>query len=172
MAWERLGRWLQPDLQVERLVEVPLESLWRRGIRALIVDLDNTVTFWNSPVVPEDARAWFRSAREQGFGLCLSSNNVYTRAAGIARSLGVPVVCSAGKPRRRAFRQMLAVLGSRPEETAVIGDQIFTDVLGGKRLGLFTVLVRPLGPQEFVVTRLLRRLERLVMRSWPERGYE
>jgi HAD superfamily phosphatase (TIGR01668 family) len=136
------------------------------------VDLDNTVTHWNSPVVPEETRAWFQAARERGFSLCLSSNNLYARAAGIAQALGVPVVCGAGKPRRRAFRQMLAVLGSRPQETAVIGDQVFTDVLGGKRLGLFTVLVRPLGPQEFVVTRVLRRLERLVMRSWPERGCE
>ncbi|MCR4419636.1 MAG: YqeG family HAD IIIA-type phosphatase [Clostridia bacterium] len=166
MPLGKLGRRLQPDLQVNRLTDVPLESLWHRGIRALIVDLDNTVTYWNSPVISETVQAWFRAARERGFALCLSSNNVRTRAAGIAQTLQVPVVSGARKPRRRAFRQMLEILGSRPEETAVIGDQVFTDVLGGKRLGLYTVLVRPLGSQEFLLTRFLRRLERLVMRYW------
>lgn len=162
----RLGRWLKPDLLVNSLPEVPLEALWEKGIKALIVDLDNTVTCWNSPQVGEAAREWFARAKARGFALCLSSNNGLRRGAPVAASLGLPLVCNAGKPRRRSFRQAMALLGSRPAETAVIGDQIFTDILGGKRLGLYTVLVRPLSPREFVTTRLVRRLERLVMRSW------
>lgn len=162
----KLGRWLKPDLWVNSLAEVPLEGLRERGIRALIVDLDNTVACWNSPDVGEETRDWFQKAKARGFAVCLSSNNGYRRGAPVAAFLGLPLVCNAGKPRRRSFRQAMEILGSQPDETAVIGDQIFTDVLGGKRLGLFTVLVRPLSPKEFVTTRLARCVERLVMRSW------
>jgi HAD superfamily phosphatase (TIGR01668 family) len=164
----RVGQWLKPDLRVDSLPEVPLERLRQQGIRALIVDLDNTITCWQSSAVGEEARAWFRKVQNQGFAVCLSSNNGYARGAPVASLLGVPLVPNAVKPRRMAFRQAMEILGSSPDETAVIGDQIFTDVLGGRRLGLFTVLVCPLSPREFITTRLLRRLERLVMRSWEQ----
>lgn len=166
MPLDRIARWLKPDLRVDCLSAVPLERLRQQGIRALIVDLDNTVACWNSAVVEEEARRWFSEAKARGFALCLTSNNAYQRGAGVARELGVPLVYNAGKPRRRAFRQAMQALGSGPRETAVIGDQLFTDILGGKRLGLYTVLVRPLSPREFFTTRLLRRLEQVVMRSW------
>lgn len=168
----RVGRWLKPDLLVRSLPEVPLERLWERGIRALIVDLDNTVAPWNCAQVDDAVREWLARAREQGFALCLTSNNGYRRGAPVAARLGLPLVGNAGKPRRRCFLQAMSLLGSRPEETAVVGDQVFTDVLGGKRLGLLTVLVHPLSPREFVTTRLMRRLERLVMRFWQERPEE
>ena len=71
----------------------------------------------------------------------------------------------AGKPRRRAFLRALEVMGSSAEETAVIGDQVFTDILGGNRMGLFTILVVPINKREFIGTRVMRKFEIMVLRE-------
>ncbi len=79
--------------------------------------------------------------------------------------LGIPGLSKANKPSRRAFLQALDLLGSRPEQAAMIGDQVFTDVLGGNRLGLYTILVVPLCRREFLGTRVLRLVERVILRN-------
>ena len=88
----------------------------------------------------------------------------------MARVLDVPAISKARKPSRRAFRQALATLGTTEKETAVVGDQLFTDVLGGNRLGLYTVLVMPLSKREFFGTKAIRSLERIVLRRLIRRG--
>jgi HAD superfamily phosphatase (TIGR01668 family) len=95
--------------------------------------------------------------------MCLVSNNLSTRVSRFSRALDIPAIAKAAKPRRRSFRQAMEIMGTTAEHTAVIGDQLFTDVLGGNRLHLFTVLVSPLSPLEFWTTRLVRRAERLVL---------
>jgi HAD superfamily phosphatase (TIGR01668 family) len=74
------------------------------------------------------------------------------------------------KPRRRAFRRALHIMELTSQETAVIGDQIFTDVLGGNRLGLYTILVTPISEKEFIWTRLMRKLERFVLNYLKKRN--
>ncbi len=81
----------------------------------------------------------------------------------LAAALGLPAVTGALKPRRGALRRALSVMGTAPETTALVGDQLFTDILGGNRLGLYTILVRPQSRKEFVLTRLVRRVERAVL---------
>ena len=97
------------------------------------------------------------------------SNNKKVRVSNFGRILGVPAI-SARKPRRRAFREAMRIMNTRPETTAVIGDQIFTDVLGGNRLGLYTILVVPLSKQEFIGTRCMRHLERVVLKILARRN--
>lgn len=167
-----LGQRLMPDLWLDSLQRIPLDMLWNLGIRALIVDLDNTVAAWNSLEVGDQTLAWFVRVREKGFKVCISSNNAYSRGEPVARMLQVPLVHMAGKPRRKGFRHAMLLMKSCPGETAVVGDQVFTDVLGGKRMGLFTVLVRPVSRREFITTRVIRYIEKRVMRHWrqPLRG--
>ncbi len=86
----------------------------------------------------------------------------------IAKLIGIPAVYKAGKPRKRAYRKAMAMLSTTPHETMMVGDQIFTDVLGGNRLGLYTILVKPIHQQEFIGTKVMRILERLVLRQMPE----
>ncbi|HHW74588.1 MAG TPA: HAD hydrolase-like protein, partial [Firmicutes bacterium] len=76
----------------------------------------------------------------------------------------------AVKPRRRAFRKALQILDLTASETAVVGDQIFTDVLGGNRLGLYTILVTPINDKEFIWTRMIRCLERFVLKRLQRQG--
>jgi HAD superfamily phosphatase (TIGR01668 family) len=156
-------RQLTPNMFVPSIYAIPLDRLRRRGIRGLIVDLDNTVVPWDEREPSPALQAWVDDVKRAGFGLCLLSNNLTVRVEHFAAALGVPGIPHAGKPRRRAFRRAMAVLGTSERETAVIGDQVFTDVLGGNRLHLYTILVAPVAARELWTTRLVRRVERLLV---------
>ncbi|MGE5397645.1 MAG: YqeG family HAD IIIA-type phosphatase [Chitinophagales bacterium] len=156
-------RSLFPDLYVESVLQLPLDKLFNYGIRAFLFDLDNTVTEWNSNIIHEEIIYWFAQAKEKGFKACLVSNNGRERVLKVAENLGIPFVSRAGKPRRKAFRQAMDIIGCGPEETAVIGDQVFTDILGGNRMSLFTILVVPITRKEFFGTRITRQIEKLVL---------
>jgi HAD superfamily phosphatase (TIGR01668 family) len=137
--------------------------LHARGIRGVILDLDNTIVPWGThdlnPLVP----AWIAAAQHAGLRLCIVSNNVGARVTSIAQRLGLPLVAGALKPRRTALRRALALMGTTPDVTALVGDQVFTDILGGNRLGLFTILVCPQSRKEFVLTKAVRLIERLLV---------
>jgi len=81
----------------------------------------------------------------------------------VAKILDLPFLSNAGKPRRKAFKKVLSILDIKADELAVIGDQIFTDVLGGNRMELYTILVVPISSSEFFGTRIMRRMERFVI---------
>ncbi|CEP66026.1 HAD-superfamily hydrolase,subfamily IIIA [Moorella glycerini] len=155
---------LQPDLYVRSLRDIPLAALKVRGIRGLIIDLDNTVTEWGRATLDVEVYRWFAELKDQGLKACLVSNNRSSRVQKVATALGIPAISRAGKPRRRAFYQAMAVMDTGVGSTAVIGDQVFTDVLGGNRLGLYTVLVMPINRREFIGTRMMRQVEKLITR--------
>ncbi|MGI6065452.1 MAG: YqeG family HAD IIIA-type phosphatase [Bacillota bacterium] len=156
---------LVPDLFVAKVIDIPLDRLNAMQKKALIFDLDNTITEWNNLEIKEDIIQWFKLLRKRGFSACLLSNNKGPRVMEAADKLGIPFVAKATKPRRRAFRKALKVLGSNPKETVVIGDQIFTDVFGGNRMGLYTILVSPISTKEYIGTRFMRRIEHLVLKK-------
>ncbi|GEA15999.1 haloacid dehalogenase [Moorella sp. E308F] len=153
---------LQPDLYVRSLRDIPLAALKARGIRGLIIDLDNTVTEWGRATLDREIYRWFTELKKQDLRACLVSNNRDVRVQKIAAYLGIPGISRAGKPRRRAFYQAMAVMETAVGNTAVIGDQVFTDVLGGNRLGLYTILVMPINKREFIGTRVIRQIEKLI----------
>ncbi len=158
-------RWLRPSTQVPTIYDIDLDALRARGIRGVILDLDNTIVPWGSREVGPRLPGWIAAARAADLRLCIVSNNAGSRVTSIASRLGLPVVTWALKPRRRAIRRALLVMGTTPDATALVGDQLFTDILGGNRLGLHTILVRPQGQREFILTRLVRLLERLLARG-------
>jgi HAD superfamily phosphatase (TIGR01668 family) len=157
-------KYLLPSMYVESIYHIDLAKLRARGIDTIISDLDNTLVPWVESKVNPELKEWLEKLKAQGFKVCLVSNALERRIAHFRTELNVPGLSRANKPSRRAFRQALALLGSRPETTAMIGDQIFTDVLGGNRLGLFTILVVPLSDRDFFTTRIVRIFERWVLR--------
>jgi HAD superfamily phosphatase (TIGR01668 family) len=158
-------QYLKPDLYVDSILDIPLNLLTSLKINTLIIDLDNTITEWNSPQLDKKIHQWFSDLQASHMQACIVSNNSHTRVTHIAKSLGLPAISNAGKPRRRSFLQAMELLNTLPESTAVVGDQIFTDVLGGKRLGLYTILVKPMNSREFIGTRLVRQLEKVVLKK-------
>ncbi len=154
---------LSPDFYHRSVLDIDLEALRSRGIDTLLVDLDNTLLPRDTSVVPDELRRWSARLAESGFRVCLVSNNWHARVHAVAEELGTALVAKALKPLPFAFLRGLALVGSERARAAVVGDQIFTDVLGGKLLGMVTVLVTPLSESDLPHTLLLRRVERFVL---------
>jgi HAD superfamily phosphatase (TIGR01668 family) len=153
-----------PDLYYSSVHAIDLEALWLSGVRVLLLDLDNTLLPRDTNVVPDASKAWVDSLKSLGFRVCAVSNNWHERVRVVAAELGIEVVDHAVKPLPFAFLRALSRAGGRARESAVIGDQLFTDILGGKLLGMRTVLVQPLSATDLAHTLLLRRLEAIVLK--------
>ncbi|GIM48365.1 hypothetical protein DNHGIG_39140 [Collibacillus ludicampi] len=160
-----------PDLYVKSIYHIDLAALKKAGIKGLITDLDNTLVAWNAMQATPKVTKWLEEVREKyGIRVVIVSNNRAARVEDFARPLGIPAIYNARKPRNAPFIRALSILGTRPEETVVLGDQIFTDVLGGKRMGMYTILVVPVATKEWIGTKILRMAERLVLNMLRRRG--
>jgi len=159
-----MGNLLTPDLYVESVLELDLKKLKERNIKGLIIDIDNTLVSWEIKYASEKTKEWLLNLEKEGFKVCLVSNNTEDRVVTFNEKLKLPAIHRASKPRRGALRKAMETMGTKVENTAVIGDQIFTDILGGNRTGIFTVLVVPLAGKEFWWTTFVRKIERYVLK--------
>lgn len=160
-----LFRQFCPALRAAHVTEITPAFLEERKIRALVLDLDNTLVPWHGREIAPSVVEWIRILQEAGVRLCIVSNTHRpNRLKTLAMELGVDWVPSGGKPRRRGFYRAMAAMGVTAVETAVVGDQVMTDIWGGNRCGLLTILVDPLSPVEFWGTRVIsRNVERLLL---------
>jgi hypothetical protein len=154
---------LSPDYYHVTVNDIDLDALRERGVDTLLVDLDNTLLPRNSEEVTQFALDWAALVAEKGFRVCVVSNNWHERVASVAHALGFELVAKALKPLPFAFLIALRRLGSRRRAAAVVGDQMFTDIAGGKLLGMTTVLVTPLSQSDLPHTLVLRKLERVLL---------
>ncbi len=161
-----------PTLQADHVTDITSDFLAERGIRALILDLDNTLVPWHGREVDARISEWISELQRSGTRLCIVSNTHRPgRLKDLAMRLGVQWVPSGGKPRRRGFLRAMEAMESSVEVTAVIGDQVMTDIWGGNRCGLLTILVAPLSPREFIGTKLIsRNVERFLLKLLESQG--
>lgn len=155
---------LIPDLYLNTVYELDTSILKAHGISAIIVDIDNTLVSWDTKVPDKKVAELVRKLIAEDFKICILSNNTRKRVEAFNRDLKLPAIYKAVKPSKTAFRRAMKLMDSAIGNTAVIGDQLFTDVLGGNRLGLFTVLVSPISDKEFIWTRFVRLLEKSVLK--------
>ena len=155
---------MRPDVVCRDVASIDLGALKEMDVRALVFDLDNTLTLWNDLNVPKGLKEWMDECRGQGFSLCICSNNHTPRIQPVADKLGLEFVPDAGKPAPEAFLHACKLMGVQPQNAAAVGDQLMTDVIGAKRAGLHAVLVNPLGKREFVGTYFNRIAERVLLR--------
>ena len=154
---------LRPDHYLSDVHAINFDALRRSGIEGLLLDIDNTILPRDTNVIPPELAEWAAGLRERGFKVCLVSNNWHERVYRLAEDLGFDIVAKAVKPLPFAFRAALRRVGLRARQCAVIGDQLFTDILGGNLVGASTILVRPLSESDLPHTLLLRLLERRIM---------
>jgi len=159
-----------PDLYVARVEGITPELLHQYGLRGLLLDLDNTLLDNYAQHFESQVLEWANRVRAQGIGLCIVTNAPPERTRLLAQALGVPGIPRARKPLIGGLRAGLQRLGLRPEQAAMVGDQIFTDVWAGNRAGLFTILVRPTSSRESWLTRWKRPLERRVLSRLARHG--
>ncbi len=161
---------LTPDVYVKSIYQIDFNKLKKKGITAIITDLDNTLVAYDQDYPCDQLRDWFASLEQHGFSVAIVSNNAPERVGKFATALEVPAFPKAIKPRRKAFRKALDALGVDARQAAVVGDQVFTDVLGGNRMGLFTILVVPVSKKDFFGTKITRKFELLVLRRLKLQG--
>ncbi len=149
-----------PDRTFESPFACGAAVLQEQGIRGVILDIDNTLVSPNAPA-DDRARQWIASLQEEGISCFILSNNSEQRAASFAAEVNCAFKARARKPRPDGFLAAVSILGTAPDETVVLGDQLITDVLGAHRAGLKAWWVSPLDPareQPFVrVKRLLEK---------------
>jgi len=152
-----------PNSRAESIYGIALQDLWNQGIRGIIADLDNTLVGAGVANATPELLKWLEQISNLGFQLVIVSNNNATRVGRFANPLNLPFIHRARKPTKVAFRQALQLMELSANQVAVIGDQMLTDVLGGNRLGLHTILVLPIAlNEESFFTRLNRKLETIV----------
>jgi hypothetical protein len=156
---------LYPDLYVNSIFDIDLIDLRDKGIEFLIVDIDNTLVSWETRSATKRVINWFQEVQKKGFNICIVSNATKDRVVKFNEDIRVQAVYRAVKPRKKAFLKALNKLNAVPNKTAMIGDQIFTDVLGGNRVGLYTILVVPISGNEFIWTKIVRKVERMILRK-------
>ena len=154
---------LTPDLYMRSVRDIDLDALKACGIDTLLMDLDNTLLPRDSSVVPAEIVGWAAELARAGFSVCLVSNNWHERVHEVAKELGFALVSKAVKPLPFAFLRAIDLMGSTRRRSAIVGDQMFTDVLGGKLLGVMTILVLPLSHSDLPHTLMLRRVERVLL---------
>ncbi|MDI6799499.1 MAG: YqeG family HAD IIIA-type phosphatase [Actinomycetota bacterium] len=155
-----------PDEYHNSIFEIDTLRLKEAGKKGLLIDLDNTMVARNENGTSKELKDWLIGLKERGFLVCIVSNNWKLRVSRIADELSLPLVARATKPSKAAFLRGMKALGTVPCQTAVIGDQIFTDIYGGNRLGLYTILVVPLSGHELFHTKILRRIEGFILQRF------
>lgn len=156
---------LAPDTYYTSVHAIDLDALAARGKDTLLIDLDQTLLPRDTNVVPPELLAWSADLAQRGFKVVLVSNNWHERVGRVASELGFQLVPKALKPLPFAFRRALNLVGSTPAQAVIIGDQLFTDVLGGKLSGIETLLVVPLSMTDLPHTLALRKLEKVILKD-------
>lgn len=151
-----------PDEYVDCAYDIDYESLFARGIKGLIFDIDNTLVRHGAPA---DARAveLFSRLGKIGFSCLLLSNNREPRVKPFADAVGASYIYKAGKPNPKNYRRAMEQLGTDCATTVFVGDQIFTDIYGANLAGMGTILVKPIHPKEEIQIVLKRYPERIVL---------
>ncbi len=160
-------RWWWPTSYAPSVGAIDLDELAANGFSGVIIDLDNTLVAYRQLAPGERDARWILAARDRGVGIVMVTNNGTPWAAGVARELGIPCIPNARKPLPSGFRRALAVLGLPRKAVIVVGDQLFTDILGAKLFGLAAILVEPLAGRDPLNTRWLRQLERWLLHGLP-----
>ena len=151
-----------PSLYASSAYEIPYEELYKKGYRGIIYDVDNTLVPHGAPA-DEAAILLFQRLRALGFSTCILSNNKKPRVAPFAGQVGSPFIEKGGKPKRAGYERAMARMGTNRSNTLFIGDQLFTDIWGANRTGLYSILVKPINPKEEIQIVLKRRLEAVVL---------
>lgn len=154
-----------PDRVVDSVFDIDFTKLYGSGKRGLLFDIDNTLVEHGADS-NEKIDAFFAELHKMGFKTCLISNNDEERVARFNKNINTGYIYKAGKPSGRGYILAIQKMGVAKEEALFVGDQLFTDIYGAKRIGLDNICVRPISPKEEIQIVLKRKLEKIVYASY------
>ncbi len=157
-----------PDEYWESAYTQEYERLYEAGFRGIIFDIDNTLVEHGDDV-DDHAIALVERLRRMGFAVCFLSNNAEPRVRSFCKPFDAAYIYKGGKPGTKGYEAVMKLIGTTKEQTVSVGDQIFTDVWGAKRTGIYTVLVKPIGKREEIQIVLKRYLEKIVLHFYKKK---
>lgn len=155
-----------PDYKLKTIDDIDFEILKSRGIKFALLDIDNTLVAYTSPFADDRARAFLEKLESSGISYAFVSNNHRERVEKFAKEFGVFYVYDSAKPLLFGVKKAMRRLGAKKDNTALIGDQVFTDVYAGKRAGLLTFMVDPIEAKETPFFGIKRKLEKIVLKNY------
>lgn len=157
---------LYPDFYFKNVKEVDIKLLKDNNIKALLLDVDNTLIDLDRNIL-DGAVEWCNNLKEEGIKFCILSNsNKKDKVEKVAKVLDIPYIFFGTKPLKRGFKKAKNLLNVDFKNMAIIGDQIFTDVIGGNRCKMFTVLVEPISTRELFITSIKRGVENKIIKNY------
>ena len=151
-----------PDAYLNKVQEITIQFLLEKKIKALILDVDNTLIDYYK-YLSEDIVKWANELQGQGIKLYILSNtNKKEKVEMVANKLEIPYKLFANKPSKKGFKKIQEELKLESENIGVVGDQIFTDVIGGNRSNMFTILVDPVTKKDYFYTAWKRPIENVI----------
>jgi HAD superfamily phosphatase (TIGR01668 family) len=157
---------LRPDLFYDSVFEIPYEDLWKKNIRGLIFDIDNTLTRFDEKQPSAKIVALLNKLERMGFRLCLVTNNTNKRLGHFNENLNLPGIANAIKPLTRGLRYAMETMGTNPSTTVMIGDQLLSDVWAGRKAKVLTIMVRPVSDKDFWFVKAKRWVEKKMLRKY------
>ena len=157
---------LYPKANFNNVREIDIKFLQKNNIKALILDVDNTLIDYDKNLEPETIK-WAENLKKQGIKLYILSNtNKKEKVKTVAEKLNIEYEYFAKKPLKSGLKKVQEKLQEQPENIGVVGDQIFTDVVGGNRCKMFTILVEPIAEKDIWITRLKRPIENAIKKKY------
>ena len=161
-----------PKLYYRSVKDISVDTLKKNGIKGVILDIDNTLIDFNR-VMPEGVKEWIQSLKDSNFKLIILSNtNKENKVKKVSENLGINYIMFAKKPLKSGFIKAKEKLGLNENCIAVVGDQIFTDVIGANRCKMFPILVKPIGKKDHIITRVKRPIEGLIVKMFLKKERE
>lgn len=163
---------LVPDFVFAHYYDITADFLHAHSIRALLCDIDNTLSPYEDAEPDAAVRAWAKTMQTNGIALALVSNNHAERVETYNRQLGLAAYADSHKPSRKSYFAAMRALGVQKEECAALGDQLFTDCLSARRLGIPCLIVPPIRDKKTLFFRFKRALEVPFMRAYQRKRKE
>ena len=160
---------LYPKKYLKNVREITLDFLRENQIKALILDVDNTLIDYDKNLEEETIK-WAENLKNNGIKLyILSNSNKKEKVKNVAEKLKIKYEYFGKKPLKMGFKKVQKELEEKPENIGVVGDQIFTDIIGGNRCKMFTILVEPIAEKDIWITMLKRPIENSIKKKFIEK---
>lgn len=164
---------LYPKFYLKNVKEIDIELLRKNNIKGLVLDVDNTLIDVDKKLL-DGADEWCKTLKNQGIKICILSNtSSKEKAQSVASKLDIPFIYLAKKPFKKGFYKAKELLElENIEEIAVVGDQLFTDILGANRVGMVSILVEPVDKRDLWYTKIKRPLEEMIIKRYTKKTEE
>lgn len=155
----------RPKIKLNKVTDISLDILSKYNIEALILDVDNTLSTHHGQVLTDGLEDWLKLMKENGIKLTVLSNSNSKRLEPFAKKIGLDYISLGLKPLPFGYIRALKRLNSNKKNTAIVGDQIFTDIVGGNVVGVNTILLTPIKPETSLRFRMKRKVEAFVIKK-------